>query len=91
MNTLEQLVTKFQPAINHLLNFYEAHGIKRLTLDSSFQTTMTLYSYSSGYSYTEIKLISILTYIKFNNLPLDSTEFNNLCAKLKLPINSEVI
>jgi hypothetical protein len=91
MNTVEQYLIDFQPAINHLLNFYEAHGIKRLTLDASFQTTMTLYSYSSGYSYTEIKLISILTYIKFNNLPLDSTEFNNLCAQLKLTINNEVI
>ena len=62
---LSTLNSTFSNQINYLLNFYKSHKIKHLNLQTSYQITLTLLNSSN---LDLIKLISLLTYLQFNNI-----------------------
>ena len=62
---LSTLNSTFSNQINYLLNFYKSHKIKHLNLQTSYQITLTLLNSSN---LDLLKLISLLTYLNFNNI-----------------------
>jgi len=62
---LSTLNSIFSNQINYLLNFYKSHKIKHLDLQTSYQITSTLLQTSD---LDLIKLLSLLTYLQFNNI-----------------------
>lgn len=76
---LSTLNSIFSNHINYLLNFYKSHNIKKLDLQTSYQTTSTLLQTSD---FNLIKLISLLTYLQFNNIT-NPTNLTLLTNQLK--------
>lgn len=73
---LSTLNSTFSNQINYLLNFYKSHKIKHLDLQTSYQITSTLLQTSD---LDLIKLLSLLTYLQFNNItnPINLTSLTN--------------
>ena len=70
-----------KPYTNYLIKFLKSHNIKKFTLEDSYQTTMNLFQHSN---YDLLKLVSIFSFIQFNNLPFNQSNFNNYCKQLNL-------
>lgn len=72
--------------INYILDFLKNHKITKLSLNDTKFITLMLFDHNSD-NINILKLIIALTYIKFNNLPLTTTEFNSLITKLNINKN----
>lgn len=84
---LSTLNSVFSNQINYLLNFYKSHKIKHLDLPTSYQITLTLLKSSS---LDLLKLISLLTYLNFNNIKT-TTNLISLINQLQFTPNSQLI
>ena len=80
-NYSNSISTNLKPYTNYLIKFLKSHNIKKLTLEDSYQTTMNLFQHSN---YDLLKLVSIFSFIQFNNLPFNQSNFNNYCKQLNL-------
>ena len=84
---LSTLNSTFSNQINYLLNFYKSHKIKHLNLSTSYQITLTLLNSSN---LDLLKLISLLTYLNFNNIKT-TTNLISLINQLQFTPNSQLI
>lgn len=84
---LSTLNSTFSNQINYLLNFYKSHKIKHLDLPTSYQITLTLLNSSN---LDLLKLISLLTYLNFNNIKT-TTNLISLINQLQFTPNSQLI
>ena len=73
--------TNLKPYTNYLIKFLKSRNIKKFTLEDSYQITMNLFQHSN---YDLLKLVSIFSFIQFNNLPFNQSNFNNYCKQLNL-------
>ena len=80
-NSFNSISTNLKPYTNYILSFLKSHNIKKFTLEDSYQTTMNLFQHSN---YDLLKLVSIFSFIQFNNLPFNQSNFNNYCQQLNL-------
>ena len=79
--SFNSISTNLKPYTNYLIKFLKSHNIKKLTLEDSYQTTMNLFQHSN---YNLLKLISIISFIQFNNLQFNQSNFINYCQQLNL-------
>ena len=80
-NYSNSISTNLKPYTNYLIKFLKSHNIKKLTLEDSYQTTMNLFQHSN---YDLLKLVSIFSFIQFNNLQFNQSNFINYCQQLNL-------
>ena len=80
-NYFNSISTNLKPYTNYLIKFLKSRNIKKFTLEDSYQTTMNLFQHSN---YDLLKLVSIFSFIQFNNLPFNQSNFNNYCKQLNL-------
>ena len=80
-NYFNSISTNLKPYTNYLIKFLKSHNIKKFTLEDSYRTTMNLFQHSN---YDLLKLVSIFSFIQFNNLPFNQSNFNNYCKQLNL-------
>ena len=86
-NILPTLNLIFSKQINYLLNFYKSHKIKQLNLQTSYQTTSTILQ---SQDLNLIKLLSLLTYLQFNNIT-NPNNLTSLINQLQFPSNLKLI
>ena len=86
-NILPTLNSIFSKQINYLLNFYKSHKIKQLNLQTSYQTTSTILQ---SQDLNLIKLLSLLTYLQFNNIT-NPNNLTSLINQLQFPSNLKLI
>ena len=79
--SFNSISTNLKPYTNYLIKFLKSHNIKKFTLEDSYQTTMNLFQHSN---YNLLKLISIISFIQFNNLQFNQSNFINYCQQLNL-------
>ena len=82
--SFNSISTNLKPYTNYLIKFLKSHSIKKFTLEDSYQTTMNLFQHSSQPQLNLLKLISIISFIKFNNLQFNKSNFINYCQQLNL-------
>ena len=79
--SFNSISTNLKPYTNYLIKFLKSHNIKKFTLEDSYQITMTLFQHSN---YNLLKLVSIFSFIQFNNLQFNQSNFINYCQQLNL-------
>lgn len=82
--SFNSISTNLKPYTNYLIKFLKSHDIKKFTLEDSYQTTMNLFQHSNQPQLNLLKLISIISFIKFNNLQFNKSNFINYCQQLNL-------
>ena len=80
-NYFNSISTNLKPYTNYIISFLRSQHIKEFTLEDSYQTTMNLFQHSN---YGLLKLVSIFSFIQFNNLPFNQSNFINYCKQLNL-------
>ena len=80
-NYFNSISTNLKPYTNYIISFLRSQHIKKFTLEDSYQITMNLFQHSN---YDLLKLVSIFSFIQFNNLPFNQSNFNNYCKQLNL-------
>ena len=79
--SFNSISTNLKPYTNYIISFLKSQHIKEFTLEDSYQITMTLFQHSN---YNLLKLVSIFSFIQFNNLPFNQSNFINYCQQLNL-------
>ncbi len=85
--SFNSISTNLKPYTTSILNFLNSHKIKKFTLEDSYQITMTLLQHSTQFPLDLLKLISIFSFIQFNNLQFNQSNFINYCQQLNLQKN----
>ena len=80
-NSFNSISNNLKPYTNYIISFLRSQHIKEFTLEDSYQITMTLFQHSN---YNLLKLVSIFSFIQFNNLPFNQSNFINYCKQLNL-------
>ena len=80
-NYFNSISTNLKPYTNYIISFLRSQCIKEFTLEDSYQITMNLFQHSN---YDLLKLVSIFSFIQFNNLPFNQSNFINYCQQLNL-------
>ena len=80
-NYFNSISNNLKPYTNYIISFLKSQHIKEFTLEDSYQITMTLFQHSN---YNLLKLVSIFSFIQFNNLPFNQSNFINYCQQLNL-------
>ena len=80
-NSFNSISNNLKPYTNYIISFLRSQHIKEFTLEDSYQITMTLFQHSN---YNLLKLVSIFSFIQFNNLPFNQSNFNNYCKQLNI-------
>ena len=80
-NYFNSISTNLKPYTNYIISFLKSQHIKEFSLEDSYQITMTLFQHSN---YNLLKLVSIFSFIQFNNLPFNQSNFINYCQQLNL-------
>ena len=73
--------TNLKPYVNYIISFLKSQHIKEFSLEDSYQITMTLFQHSN---YNLLKLVALFSFIQFNNLPFNQSNFINYCQQLNL-------
>ena len=73
--------TNLKPYTNYIISFLKSQHIKEFSLEDSYQITMTLFQHSN---YNLLKLVALFSFIQFNNLPFNQSNFINYCQQLNL-------
>ena len=79
--SFNSISTNLKPYTNYIISFLRSQHIKEFTLEDSYQITMNLFQHSN---YNLLKLVSLFSFIQFNNLPFNQSNFNNYCQQLNL-------
>ena len=80
-NYFNSISTNLKPYTNYIISFLKSQHIKEFSLEDSYQITMTLFQHSN---YNLLKLVSIFSFIQFNNLKFNQSNFINYCQQLNL-------
>ena len=83
-NYFNSISTNLKPYTNYIISFLRSQHIKKFTLEDSYQTTMNLFQHSNQPQLNLLKLISIISFIQFNNLQFNQSNFINYCQQLNL-------
>ena len=79
--SFNSISTNLKPYTNYIISFLKSQHIKEFSLEDSYQITMTLFQHSN---YNLLKLVAIFSFIQFNNLPFNQSNFINYCQQLNL-------
>ena len=82
--SFNSISTNLKPYTNYLIKFLKSHNSKKFILEDSYQTTMNSFQHSNQPQLNLLKLISIISFIKFNNLQFNKSNFINYCQQLNL-------
>ena len=77
----DSISNNLKPYTNYILSFLKSQRIKEFTLEDSYQIAMTLFQHSN---HDLLKLVSLFSFIQFNNLPFNQSDFINYCQQLNL-------
>ena len=80
-NYFNSISTNLKPYTNYIISFLKSQHIKEFSLEDSYQITMTLFQHSN---YNLLKLVALFSFIQFNNLPFNQSNFINYCQQLNL-------
>ena len=80
-NYFNSISTNLKPYTNYIISFLRSQHIKEFSLEDSYQITMTLFQHSN---YNLLKLVALFSFIQFNNLPFNQSNFINYCQQLNL-------
>ena len=80
-NSFNSISNNLKPYTNYIISFLRSQHIKEFTLEDSYQITMNLFQHSN---YNLLKLIARCSFIQFNNLQFNQSNFNNYCQQLNL-------
>ena len=80
-NSFNSISNNLKPYTNYIISFLRSQHIKEFTLEDSYQITMNLFQHSN---YNLLKLVSLFSFIQFNNLSFNQSNFNNYCQQLNL-------
>lgn len=80
-NSFNSISNNLKPYTNYIISFLRSQHIKEFTLEDSYQITMNLFQHSN---YNLLKLVALFSFIQFNNLPFNQSNFNNYCQQLNL-------
>ena len=80
-NSFNSISTNLKPYTNYIISFLRSQHIKEFTLEDSYQITMNLFQHSN---YNLLKLVSLFSFIQFNNLQFNQYNFINYCQQLNL-------
>ena len=79
--SFNSISTNLNPYTNYIISFLKSQHIKEFSLEDSYQITMTLFQHSN---YNLLKLVALFSFIQFNNLPFNQSNFINYCQQLNL-------
>ena len=79
--SFDSISTNLKPYTNYILSFLKSQRIKEFTLEDSYQITMTLFQHSN---HDLLKLVSLFSFIQFNNLQFNQSDFIDYCQQLNL-------
>ena len=79
--SFNSISTNLKPYTNYIISFLKSQYIKEFSLEDSYQITMTLFQHSN---YNLLKLVALFSFIQFNNLPFNQSNFINYCQQLNL-------
>lgn len=79
--SFNSISNNLKPYTNYIISFLRSQHIKEFTLEDSYQITMTLFQHSN---YNLLKLVALFSFIQFNNLPFNQSNFINYCQQLNL-------
>ena len=79
--SFNSISTNLKPYTNYIISFLKSQHIKEFSLEDSYQITMTLFQHSN---YNLLKLVALFSFIQFNNLPFNQSNFINYCQQLNL-------
>ena len=82
--SFNSISTNLKPYTHYPTTFLKSHKLHKSTLEDSYQTTMNLFQHSNQPQLNLLKLISIISFIKFNNLQFNQSNFINYCQQLNL-------
>ena len=80
-NYFNSISTNLKPYTNYIISFLKSQHIKEFSLEDSYQIAMTLFQHSN---YNLLKLVALFSFIQFNNLPFNQSNFINYCQQLNL-------
>ena len=80
-NYFNSISTNLKPYTNYIISFLKSQHIKEFSLEDSYQITMNLFQHSN---HDLLKLVSIFSFIQFNNLKFNQSNFINYCQQLNL-------
>ena len=80
-NSFNSISNNLKPYTNYIISFLRSQHIKEFTLEDSYQITMNLFQHSN---YDLLKLVSLFSFIQFNNLQFNQSNFINYCQQLNL-------
>ena len=79
--SFNSISTNLKPYTNYIISFLKSQHIKEFSLEDSYQITMTLFQHSN---YNLLKLVALFSFIQFNNLLFNQSNFINYCQQLNL-------
>ena len=79
--SFNSISTNLKPYTNYIISFLKSQHIKEFSLEDSYQITMTLFQHSN---YNLLKLVALFSFIQFNNLPFNQSNFINYCQQVNL-------
>ena len=79
--SFNSISTNLKPYTNYIISFLKSQHIKEFSIEDSYQITMTLFQHSN---YNLLKLVALFSFIQFNNLPFNQSNFINYCQQLNL-------
>lgn len=79
--SFNSISTNLKPYTNYIISFLRSQHIKEFTLEDSYQITMNLFQHSN---YNLLKLVALFSFIQFNNLQFNQSNFIKYCQQLNL-------
>ena len=79
--SFNSISTNLKPYTNYIISFLRSQHIKEFTLEDSYQITMNLFQHSN---YNLLKLVALFSFIQFNNLQFNQSNFINYFQQLNL-------
>ena len=79
--SFNSISTNLKPYTNYIISFLKSQHIKEFSLEDSYQITMTLFQHSN---YNLLKLVALFSFIQFNNLKFNQSNFINYCQQVNL-------
>ena len=79
--SFNSISTNLKPYTNYIISFLRSQHIKEFTLEDSYQITMNLFQHSN---YNLLKLVALFSFIQFNNLPFNQSNFIKYFQQLNL-------
>ena len=79
--SFNSISNNLKPYTNYIISFLRSQHIKEFSLEDSYQITMNLFQHSN---YNLLKLVALFSFIQFNNLQFNQSNFINYCQQLNL-------